>query len=234
MNTQPGIEKTPTEILLEKLIAPFPVSDINWKAQVTSQDKTRALAVAYIDVRDVVRRLDQVVGAFNWSVDHKMVGDTTISGIGIRDPQTNAWIWKWDAGFVEEHEGQNDSRMKSVKGTISDGIKRAAVLWGIGRYLYQLPKTWVGYNAQEKKLTETPALPAWATPEGYAGRANGTKSVPQPAPQPAAQTASSILRFPDGTPVPETAVEAFNKYVAANGAQPLDIKILRTWAKNTR
>jgi hypothetical protein len=54
----------------------------------------------------------------------------------------------------------------SVKGSLSDGLKRAAVLWGVGRYLYRLPKTWVSYDNQKKRLTEIPALPRWALPAG--------------------------------------------------------------------
>jgi len=52
-------------------------------------------------------------------------------------------------------------------------MKRAAVQWGIGRYLYKLPAYWVKcttYNVGGKrkvgKLLETPALPEWARPEG--------------------------------------------------------------------
>lgn len=153
--------------LSEDLLEPFPISDVNWKPQVFSRDKNRALAVAYIDVRDVIKRLDHVVGPLNWAVDHKIVGETAISGIGIRNDSNGEWVWKWDAGFVEEEENREGAKMKSVKGTISDGIKRAAVLWGIGRYLYHLPKTWVDYDAEKKKLKETPTLPDWATPEGY-------------------------------------------------------------------
>ncbi len=55
--------------------------------------------------------------------------------------------------------------MKARKGTISDGLKRAGVLWGIGRYLYRLPKVWVDFDAEHKKLVSTPSLPEWALPE---------------------------------------------------------------------
>ncbi len=44
------------------LAAPFSVDRVSWKPQAVSRDKKRALAVAYIDARDVAQRLDDVVG----------------------------------------------------------------------------------------------------------------------------------------------------------------------------
>ncbi len=48
--------------LAAALAAPFPVDRVSWKPQAVSRDKKRALAVAYIDARDVAQRLDDVVG----------------------------------------------------------------------------------------------------------------------------------------------------------------------------
>jgi hypothetical protein len=41
-------------------------------------------------------------------------------------------------------------------------IKRAAVLWDIGRYLYQLGGQWLDYDARAKKIAGKPTLPTWA------------------------------------------------------------------------
>jgi hypothetical protein len=53
-------------------------------------------------------------------------------------------------------------------------LKRAAVKFGIGRYLYYLPKSWVPYDAVKKQLdlSQLPALPSWARPS-VNGAANG-------------------------------------------------------------
>ncbi len=135
--------------IVSKLAAPFPASVINWKPQAVSKDKTRALAVAYIDARDVMARLDEVVGPFNWQVKHEQAGDQTVTGLGLKHPLTGEWVWKYDVGFVGGSESKDDDeQMKAVKGTASDGLKRAAVAWGIGRYLYSLPKTWVEFDAR--------------------------------------------------------------------------------------
>jgi hypothetical protein len=163
--------------LAQALAAPFPTQAVNWKPQAVSKDKTRALAVAYIDARDVMTRLDEVVGAFNWQVKHEQAGDLLVTGLAIKHPVTGEWVWKHDLGFVSGSDSENeDEQMKAIKGTASDGLKRAAVLWGIGRYLYSLPKTWVGFDADKRQLTETPILPLWARPECERnGNGNGHK-----------------------------------------------------------
>jgi hypothetical protein len=38
-------------------------------------------------------------------------------------------------------------------------LKRAAVKFGVGRYLYRLPQTWVDYDPQKKQLKSHPELP---------------------------------------------------------------------------
>src|SRR5512141_105710 len=152
--------------LVRALAAPFPASAISWKPQAITQDKKRALAVAYIDARDVAERLDEVLGPLNWQVDHKQAGDQIVTGLAIRCEATGEFVWKWDAGFVGGADSDSkDEQMKARKGTISDGLKRAAVLWGIGRYLYRLPKVWVDYDQQHRTLATTPTLPEWALPE---------------------------------------------------------------------
>lgn len=148
------------------LAAPFPASAVNWKPQAVSKDKTRALAVAYIDARDVMDRLDEVVGAFNWQVEHVEACGQLVTRIGIKNPVNEEWVWKSDLGFVGGSESTNeDTQVKAIKGTPSDGLKRAGVEWGIARYLYKLPKVWVEFDAEKKQLKSTPILPSWAVPE---------------------------------------------------------------------
>jgi hypothetical protein len=53
-----------------------------------------------------------------------------------------------------------DSDVEEEKGAISDAFKRAAVKWGIGRYLYDMPTPWVpcevGRNGKWKKWKADP------------------------------------------------------------------------------
>lgn len=175
--------KQALEQIATALAAPFPASVINWKPQAVSKDKTKALAVAYIDARDVMARLDEVVGPFNWQVKHEQAGDQTVTGLGIKHPLTGEWVWKYDVGFVGGSESKDDDeQVKAIKGTASDGLKRAAVAWGVGRYLYSLPKTWVEFDADKRQLKTTPVLPLWAIPEadrkpGSKSRGNGHKAA---------------------------------------------------------
>lgn len=148
------------------LAAPFPVAVVNWKPQAISKDKTRALAVAYIDARDVMDRLDEVVGSFNWQVEHVDACGQLVTRIGIKNPVNAEWVWKSDLGYVGGSESSDgDTQVKAIKGTPSDGLKRAGVEWGIARYLYKLPKVWVEFDAEKKQLKSTPILPLWAVPE---------------------------------------------------------------------
>lgn len=151
-----------------QLAAPFHSYYVGWKAQATSKDKTRTLAVAYIDARTVMDRLDQVVGPGNWSDTYRLIsaGDGEFA---IECTLALFGVYKSDVGIAEE---EDDGSSASVsKSAYSDALKRAAVKWGIGRYLYRIPKQWVGYDAARKQLTETPELPAWALPGG-AGSTN--------------------------------------------------------------
>jgi hypothetical protein len=150
--------------IVEDLAQPFSSKVLSWKPQTITKDKKRALAVPYINARDVMDRLDQVMGPFNWQVEHKEVAGRPVTGVGIRSPENGDWIWKWDAGFVATGTSDEDQE-KSVKGTCSDGLKRAGVMWGIGRYLHALPKSWVDYDDARRELRSIPALPDWALPE---------------------------------------------------------------------
>jgi hypothetical protein len=62
--------------------------------------------------------------------------------------------WRWD------------THVEAEKGKCSDAFKRAAVVWGIGRYLYGLSTPRVQID-QYGKWEKDPPLPAWATPKGF-------------------------------------------------------------------
>ena len=58
---------------------------------------------------------------------------------------------------------------KENAGTASEAqaFKRACAKFGLGRYLYFLPRQWVGYDNQTKKFNEgeIKPLPDWALPQ---------------------------------------------------------------------
>lgn len=140
------------ERIYELLKEPF--KNIKWRAGSFSEEKSTALALAYIESREVMNRLDAVVGIGNWQDRFEMQGDAIICSIGIRID--SEWIWKSDAAPKTQFE--------EIKGGFSDALKRAAVKWGIGRYLYYLPAQWVAAEKRGNRinLKETPNLPSWA------------------------------------------------------------------------
>ena len=157
--TPPASSEAPdsfTPAVIAALREPFLPGMVQWKAQSTTKDKKRALAVAYIDARAVMDRLDGVVGAGQWYDKYQVL---RIAANGedawvVECSLTLLGVTKVDVGFGED-----------AKSAYSDAFKRAGVKFGIARYLYDLPKVWVDYDAQRKQLVEEPALPAWAMPK---------------------------------------------------------------------
>lgn len=138
---------------------PFHPSRIHWRVGATNGDKSQGIALAYLDARDVMRRLDEVMG-FNWQAKYSLADSgLLICDIGLKIE--SEWIWRAN--------GAGDTQVEAEKGKASDAFKRAAVMWGVGRYLYSLPNEWVPIKQKGRSyvLASSPQLPAWATPEGY-------------------------------------------------------------------
>lgn len=120
-------------MMFEELAKPFPPELVSWRVGSTKADKTAGLALAYIDARDVMERLDAVCGPQNWQCKYSHANGKTVCDIGIKCDAE--WIWKAD--------GAGDSDVEAEKGALSDAFKRAAVRWGVGRYLYAIKSSWV-------------------------------------------------------------------------------------------
>ena len=137
------------EQLRTALSAPFSSSDIEWRVSATNNEKTRGLAVPYVTNRAIQNRLDDTVGIDGWRNDFVpwKSEKAQLCGISIYFPAVEAWITKWD--------GADDSDFESVKGGLSDSMKRAAVEWTIGRYLYGMTQVWVSVNVSNngKRIT---------------------------------------------------------------------------------
>lgn len=116
-----------TKEMLAQLAEPFPANKISIKVQTKPNDNGNALCVAYIDARDVMERLDTVV-AGGWSDEYRAAP----SG-GLECALTVMGVTRRDVG-----DDQNDNEQQ--KAGYSDAFKRAAVKFGVGRFLYDLPK----------------------------------------------------------------------------------------------
>ena len=127
--------------LTKRLAAPFPPHLVSFRVGPTTQDKTKGMALAYIDARDVMYRLDEVCGPENWQDEYPWSdGRRVVCRIGIKIG--DEWIWKTDGAGDTETEGE--------KGALSDAFKRSAVKWGVGRYLYDVDAPWVAIKQAGK------------------------------------------------------------------------------------
>ena len=172
-------QKTPEE-LRQALAAPFSNGDIEWRVSATTQDKTKGLAIPYVTNRAIQNRLDGTVGIDGWQNEFKpwKDGKAQLCGISIYFQQQNQWLTKWD--------GADDSDFESVKGGLSDSMKRAAVEWGVGRYLYGMTQIWVKIVQRGKGFfivdEEQPRLDQ--THEDWVRKIQSRQaSQPQPQPQ---------------------------------------------------
>jgi hypothetical protein len=101
------------------------------------------MAVAYIDSRAIQNRLDEVMGAFNWmNTFSPWQNNAQICGLSVYDSERGDWVTKYD--------GAENTDIEPVKGGLSDSFKRAACVWGIGRYLYELVGIWVEIEQRGK------------------------------------------------------------------------------------
>ena len=112
---------------LKELKAPV---ELKWRVQsaMPKLTPTHVIMIGYVDARDVMDRLDEVIGAGAWQSDFKSINNKDYGGIGILI--NGEWIWKWDVG--------SESNTEKDKGLASDAFKRAGVKWGINRYAYSL------------------------------------------------------------------------------------------------
>jgi hypothetical protein len=109
--------------------------------------------------KSVLDRLDEVLGPDGWQNDLEFHENGTVL-CRLRIRVNGEWLVKADVGAPSEQPDEGDR----CKAAASDGLKRAAVLWGIGRYLYRLPAQWLDYDPKAKRFTSKPQLPAWALP----------------------------------------------------------------------
>ena len=123
----------------EKLKAYFPEENIKWRITATTQDKTKGLAVPYIDTRAIQNRLDDILGIDGWKVSYRPIDGGFICSLSLK--LNNEWITKEDGSNLTEYE--------QIKGGISQAFKRVASSgFSIGRYLYNIEPKWISIKRQ--------------------------------------------------------------------------------------
>lgn len=144
--------------LNRRLCEPFAAADVEWRVTKLRNQSSEGLVVPFIDSRAIQNRLDDVVGPFCWRTrfipwhqyvpkpgkyedpneSQKAPVSSQLCGLSIYDAERSEW--------VEKVDGAENTDIEAIKGGISDSFKRAAVLWGIGRYLYEIPARWTSLD----------------------------------------------------------------------------------------
>lgn len=179
------------QAILKKLAEPFPPDCIEWRVQSATEKngKIKLLILPYIESRAVMERFDEVCGVF-WKSDFQkiQVNNTEAFQCRLSIKIGDEWITRTDAAEISDYE--------SVKGGHSNALKRAGVQWGVGRYLYALPKVWVEMkdrgkypvygsfkiNGQTRQLNgyfDPPELPHWALPKGFSQKTQKDNQKPE-------------------------------------------------------
>ncbi len=126
---------------LKILEAPFDAATLGVKVQSTSKDKTKAMLVCYIQHTDTYARIEKVDPAWSSQI------------LSCRNIGTDAQPWFATQmrvtikGVSRENEGEGET----PKNAASDALKRTAMLFGVGRYLYDSETVWVPYNEQNDR-----------------------------------------------------------------------------------
>jgi len=167
------IDTTNQAALAAALGAFFPEHDVEARpgAGFSRDGKDFAAVLWYIDARTVMRRLDLVFGPANWQTKFETAFDRNMVVCHLSCRVGGEWVTKCDVGALSEQPDEGDR----YKAAFSDSLKRAAVHWGIGRYLYDIPFQSAEYNKQRKRFVNEPRIPK--------------QFLPKPIPAPAAQAA---------------------------------------------
>lgn len=203
------------------LQAPFAPSEHSWRAQQVARDGRRAQALCYITSRAVQTRLDDVCTPAGWESSFtETAAGRVIATITI--DMGGRWVSKSDGAGATAMEGE--------KGGLSGAFKRAAVMWGIGRYLYALPAVWAECEVardQAGAILLRNGKPTWRrwTPDGISElegtlnrmfqRMDGSPMEPH---RVAGRRAQEMLPPPDSPRVSLGCAPAFR--------QPLNVKEL--------
>jgi hypothetical protein len=186
--------------VISRLSEPFEAHELKWRPGAAGS------FLAYIDARQVVERLNNVVGAENWYDFYQPIQfiDTEIKDVtNLTELKARAIEEKWNINenfwvnrsgeitslknkshatfaynnihyggikcsltviYTMKEDVGTTSLADQMKGAHSDALKRAAVKFGIGSYLYDLKNIKGGY-IERGVVIEPPELPEWALPK---------------------------------------------------------------------
>jgi hypothetical protein len=160
--------------------------------------KTRSQAgrtFSYVTARSVMNRLDDVLGPTNWW-DRYVPGENgVLCELTIRLPDGSI-LTKCDVGGYAAMQDEGDNE----KSGVSDAIKRAAIKFGIGRYLYRdgVPVFALDRNefesvapdqapAPQRSMSPQPSRGSWGGGQGQPQRGDDDRDADYAASRPASE-----------------------------------------------
>ena len=162
--------------LFAALASPFEAHEVRTRSQGNRQ-------VQYITARTAMNRLDTILGPENWWDEYVPGENSVLCKLTVRMPDGST-LTKADAGGYAGMPDQGDDD----KSGFSDAFKRAAVKFGVGRYLYRdgVPSF---VKEREPVLAQSPApvaelapVPEAApthTPPSRSSQSNGQNGAPR-------------------------------------------------------
>ena len=220
---------------LEAMAEPFSVMSVEWKPGATTQDKTRALALAYVESRAYITRLNELADG-DWSDEYQVF--TLSDRVAVICRLTIYGVTRTGDGeaLLKYGDSADENALTSAS---AQAFKRACVKFGLGAYLYDLPQVWCDYDQKSRRIVNPPKLPEWAVPFGerdaykasLSGNGNGngnaqaTVTKPAPTPKVTAPAPATLAAVATAIPAadPANVVVHFGRY---NGKTLAEIKAL--------
>jgi len=149
----------------EYLLEPIQADEIEWRVQSQTKNKDKLIIVPYINNRCVMERFDAAFGWDKWNNEFVEVKGFALT---TKDKSGNDIIKTFERGFicvmkvdmgeriVVKSDTAETTAIESLKGGISDSMKRVAVQFGLGRCLYNYPKVMIE--------TTDKYIPDWVKP----------------------------------------------------------------------
>jgi len=215
---------TLTAEIVNKLRQPFALEHIRWKIQTNPKEgDAQAVVVVFVDARTVAAHLDDVVPG-QWTTAYHLP-PVTVGHPALECRLTVCDVTRCDVGTVEPSKSPDSD----TKDLYSDALKRAAVQFGIGSFLYRFPQVKASVKqfgrsyyltreaeAELKALTEAvirgdDRLPRFQhitvrgyNPDGVSAVTGAGEDAPAPAPE-RPQKAEQPAPRPSGAPAPQKA-----------------------------
>jgi hypothetical protein len=175
-----------TDALFTQLAEPFSLSEIKWRVTHRTHDGTRGAVIAFADPRAYTDRLNQLFTPSGWTRNYDVTAVSAVSR-QKRDKiiQTGKVLVTCTLTIARlgTHTGSGEQwadEQNAMTSAEAQAFKRASSCFGLGRYLYNLPETWVSVDDHGRPI-KLPTLPAWALPKS---NSSAVKTNPACGPRP--------------------------------------------------